>query len=220
MKTWMFGLLPLLAAGCTGDDKEDVVADLGCTETPDELSIEEESPLGFAGRAVTTIAGGDHTATLTWATGDTTELTLSVSYQDGDIRYIDSEPEEPGPGEVAPAISPVCEDRLEVDVVLEAATEDGALAETWDSTLSAYEEQVINLYEELAIDGLTGTLDVASYVTSADYTALSAWISGEITVTGTSGEVAGQASGEDDCGDSEDCSAWAEAVDIGTWSSE
>ena len=206
---------------CTGDKEgNDEVADIGCTETPDELSIEEESPLGFAGRAITTIAGGDHTADVTYSTGDTTSLTLSVLYQDGDIRYIDSEVEEVPDGQVAPAIMPECLDRLEVDVSLEAATDDGALAESWTSTLTAYEEQSIGVYQELDIDALSGTLDVASFVSSSDYEELSAWISAEITVTTMTGEIAGQASGTDECDEGDDCSAWAESVPIATFTGE
>lgn len=216
---WVMALTGLV--GCAGDkDGTDEVADIGCTETPDELSIEEESPLGFAGRAITTIAGGDHTADVTYSTGDTTSLTLSVLYQDGDIRYIDSEVEEVPEGQVAPTIWPECLDRLEVDVALEVATDDGALAEAWTSTLTAYEEQTIGVYQELDIDALSGTLDVESFVTSADYDELSAWLSAEITVTTMTGEIAGQASGTDECDEGDDCSAWAEAVDIATFTGD
>lgn len=218
MKHLFIALLASLGVGCTGDkDTADEGAALGCTETPDELSIEEESPLGFAGRSITTIAGGDHSATLTYATGETAELTVSVAYRDGDIRYIDSEPETSSGG-VAPAIAAECPDRLEVDVSLELATDDGALAEAWEGTLIAYEEQTINFYKELVVGGLTGTLDIPSFVLATDYDDLSAWASGVITVTGTTGEIAGQASGQDDC-EGEDCTAWAESVDIGTWGS-
>lgn len=220
MRAGFIAFMSLALGACTGDKEGNTdVAELGCTETPDELSIEEESPLGFAGRAITTIAGGDHTADLTYSTGDTTGLTLSVTYQDGDIRFIDSEVESVPEGEEAPAIMPECPDRLEVDVRLEASTDDGALAETWESTLFAYEEQSINVYQELDPSALSGTLDVASFVTATDYDTLTAWLSGVITVTDFSGEIAGQASGEEDC-TGDDCAAWAENVSIATFTGE
>ena len=53
MKNLFIALIALPAMGCNLDkDSGTEVAGLSCTETPDELSIEEESPLGFAGRAV------------------------------------------------------------------------------------------------------------------------------------------------------------------------
>ena len=60
MKNLFIALIALPAMGCNLDkDSGTEVAGLSCTETPDELSIEEESPLGFAWRDPATLLSVD-----------------------------------------------------------------------------------------------------------------------------------------------------------------
>ena len=63
------------------------------------------------------------------ATPGETALTVSVASV-GEARFVDSEPAEPPNGQDSPSIYVECNDRVELDVTLAVATDDGMLAES------------------------------------------------------------------------------------------
>jgi hypothetical protein len=112
----------------------------------------------------------------------------------------------------------MCDDRVEVDGVLHFVTDDGAFAETRTTVLAATTESV-GIDETLDLDALAGSFHLPSFVTADDYDAPSAWISVDYLGGRGTGVVEGQASGEDECADADECSAWAESVPVGSWPS-
>lgn len=220
MTRWTLLLGLLTACGDKNDTGSE--ADLGCTEEVEPLSMEEDSPLGFGGRALTTLAGGEHSAPFTYQDGTETTMTVSVSYTGGQIRYVDREVEEGGDG-MEPAIeeaAALCPDTVEVDVALEIETADGAFNEEWESYVYATSADLASFYQEFDPTDLVGTYEIAAALTAAevtDYDELRAWASGTIDLSGTNGALEAQASGTEDCPDEDECAAWAASVPIGSW---
>lgn len=211
-------LVTALMAGCDGGDKDTATEDgLACTEVIEEMSIEEESPLGFAGRAITTLVAGEDVSLLTWADGTTTNVSVKVSYADGDIRYIDREIAEGGAEIALDSGGELCPDSLELDVTVRFETEDGLMDEEWPTPLWAYAPDEAFFLASFDPLDMVGTYDILPAVTSTDYDELSATASGTVNLSGSTGEVSGQASGEDECADGDECTAWAERIEIGSW---
>ncbi len=131
-------------------------------------------------------------------------------------RFVESVAVYPDRGGSMEAIGVVCDNRLEIDGSLTFATGDGAFDETFASVLLATADAV-RVYEELELDGLTGSFDITPFVDTTDYDALSAWLDVRFADGASSGVIEGQASGEDDCSGSDDCSAWATAVPVAAW---
>lgn len=212
-----------LLVGCDGGNKDTAAEDLfSCEETIDDLSLEEASPLGFAGRNVTALTSGAQDALLTWSDGSTTTLTLTPTYVDGGVRFVDREVKTEGTGgEVYDTayVEEMCPDSLEVDMELGFWTEDGAFEETWETVFYAYDAETIRFYHDLDPEDLSGGFDLTAFVTSTDYDELSASVSGIFTASGSEGQLSGQASGEEEC-EGDECTAWAEQIEIGTWETE
>lgn len=197
-----------------------------CEETSTELSFDEVSALGFAPRAILDLAEGSHEATFTYADGATTTLGL-LAYDATAARYVESTP--PEASDTAAGFGDAmwdsgdndpCPDRVEVDMSLDFATADGAFDEVWAMTMSSVDGVTVQIAAELDTD-FAGSYVLEDHVTSTDWDELSAWVDGSIDASGTSGMLSAQASGsDDDCEPGEVCTAWAENVDIGTWSGE
>ena len=152
----LVSLCPLaffLSIACTSGDDDDSAADddtdggdenafSPCDETVQLLNdLEEVSTLLGISAADLLAATGDGfivTATYTEDTsiltqsplGGETELTVTVAYDGGEIREVDSEPVENGA-----EIAGECLDRLELEVALSFVTADGAFTENWPALL-------------------------------------------------------------------------------------
>lgn len=212
----MWRALPLVALlGCPNNGREDLDGP-HCEDTPTAVALDEVTDLGFTAQALLDLATGAHDETFRWARdGSTTPLALAVTYGAGEARFVDSEPVYPEGGE-QPAIGVICDDRVEVDVTVSFATDDGAFTEVLDLALTAVAGDRVEMVESLDPDGLVGTYDMSVDITEPTYDARSLWLRGAFTAEGASGEVSGQVSGEDECsGDT--CSAWASEVAVGTW---
>lgn len=218
--------LSLLTA-CPDNNKDDTGAadDLwSCDETATTLSLDEVSALGFSGQTIVDVASGTHAATFTYVDGSTTGLTLEATTP-GAVRYIEATPPAPDSSATEDLAwdtggGDACPDRVEVDMTLSFVTQDGAFAESWDMTMRSEDGATVSFYAQLDPSGFAGTFDLVDHVTATDWDELSAWVSGSIDATGTSGEISGQASGADECEDGDECSAWAEMVEVGTWAGE
>ncbi len=141
-----------------------------CEETVRVLgSVNEQSSIDglSSGAELLSRAGGGFSLPAQWS-GDTgvlvqsplegeTVLTVSIAYNGGAIREIDSRLVQ-GMDEIAM----VCQSRLEVDVLLTVVTEDGAFDETWDAILFQSvplpdgDEALPMLYVEFDLSQLSG----------------------------------------------------------------
>jgi hypothetical protein len=209
--------LLLFAIACDDGDKEDNTGP-SCKDTEHPIGLDDDTPLGFTARQIADLVTPPYAGVLTWADGATTGLDVVLT-PDGEAWFIDSEVVE-GTGDTQPAIWPICEDRVAISAAFTFNTDDGAFAESWSCRPEATEATSATWSHPLDLDALEGTFDLVPFVESTDYDELRAWIDGVVTAPGSStGVIAGQASGEEDCDPGDTCVAWAENVDVGTWGS-
>lgn len=214
------GLCALALVACKPEKNTgDTGADLSCSEDVTQLSVEQDSPLGFAARDINTLTSGDHDATLTWAQGGTTGLRVRATYADGDIRYIERALEGGGDAELTDTAGAdeLCPDTLEIDIDLTLETDDGALDEKWAATLVATAADSAAFSYTFDPLDLNGTYDVATDLDVTDYDTLEGVAAGTIDLSGTTGTLSGQASGQEDCPEGDECSAWSSRFEIGSW---
>jgi hypothetical protein len=166
----------LLATGCGSDDDdgnqeayshcEDTATILGDAGVVSDL-------LGLSADDLLAAAGGGFQVTAVWATetailtqsplGGETEATVTIAYEGGEVREIDSQPIE-GENEIAMD----CRPRLEVEVTITVATADAALDETWEAVLSrsvSYEtdeELPLMLMADFDPGGLNGDYEIVA----------------------------------------------------------
>lgn len=154
-------ILALLAsAPACGDDDDDDSSDDGgdggdddadddenayqmCDETTTTLSGSDavSALVGVSADEVLDATGGGFSVTATWSAdtslltqsplGGETQLTVTFFYDGGEIREVESVPNDGGGQEIAMD----CLHRLEIDVTVGIETADGAFVETWPATL-------------------------------------------------------------------------------------
>ncbi len=210
----MRAFLPLvLLSGCGLLDKP---ADEGphCEDTRTPIAFDEATPLGFTADEVLALVPMDESSVLLYSDGTSTDLQLGFAPAEG-AYFVDSEAVYPEGGEQMD-IAVICEDRVEIEGMFAFATADGAFAESFASVLSATAERV-SIRQEIDLDNLNGTFDLVPFVDAEDYDTLKAWIDVSYSEGASSGAVSGQASGQEECADGEECTAWAENVDVATW---
>lgn len=210
-------LLALLAlTGCFINDKDSGDTGLldssgpSCEDTPTAIDLDEATALGVSGQDLLDLAGAVPETELYWVDGGAvTGLSIGVSYA-GEARWVISE-EVPctGPGD-CPAIAVICDDRLEVDVAVTFATDDGAFDETWAATLSSTDGQTATFSAAIDPDALGGTWTPES-LDPDQYDSFSVSASGRFDEGGPSGAISAQGTGTD--GDV----AWAENIEIARW---
>jgi len=167
-------LLPLCwtAAGCdpfgepgTGD----LQSSGGCVEEVTVLAgVDAASPLGFSASEVLSVAVGERTSSMAWGEGladggvtvkfgpesGAAELSVTVAYAGGEVRYVKSTPEESGwDGGYAD-----CHDRLEVDAEVSVKSSGGALDESFTAALRASTPRISTLTREIKHEELGGSL--------------------------------------------------------------
>ena len=207
-------LFALLLAGCPS--KEEADSGPTCEDTPTTITADEATSLGFTITEVLAALPAGESTEFAYADGTTTPL--EVAFVPGTAyRFVDSEAVYPEG--MTTDIGILCEDRLEVDGTLHFATEDGAFAEDFAVTLTATTVDEARIWQELDLDGLTGTFDIVPFVDATDYDELKAWISAVYAGGVSTGSVEGQASGAEECDPGDTCTAWAENVSVGTWPS-
>lgn len=128
-----------------GDDDNDENAYQMCDETSTALEGSDavSTLVGVSADDVLEATGGGFVVTATWSDdtslltqsplGGETQLTVTIAYEGGVIREVESVPNEDGGG--GPEIAMDCRHRLEIDVTLGVETADGAFAESWPATL-------------------------------------------------------------------------------------
>ncbi len=127
-----------------GDDGGDENAYDVCDETTTTLdgAGDVSALVGVSADDVLTVTGGGFVVPATWSAdtslltqsplGGETQLTVTIDFEGGEIREIESVPNEDGGQEIAMD----CLHRLEIDVTLGVETDDGAFAESWPATLT------------------------------------------------------------------------------------
>ncbi len=134
----MHAFLLLLATGCGILDGKDDAWAPHCEATRTPLDPAEVSPLGFSADDLLTSIGTSATATLAWTdSGATTGLSVDLS-PGSDVFFVDLE-EAPMPDDAGAVldIAVICDDYLELDAGLSLSTDDGLLADDFDTTLTA-----------------------------------------------------------------------------------
>lgn len=189
--TLLFGLVPALLfslAACDKNQGEDTLG--GCDDASSPIAGDESSPLGFAPSELLDNVAKTYEDTMVWEDGTTTALTLTVTYTDGDMFFVDSEPSQDTNGTDLAAI---CDDRLEIGVTVEFQTADGAFDESWDLKLISLVSNEASINQELDLDGLSGSYSLRA-LNPADYDEVKAWVTATLTSDGSQGEVSEQGS--------------------------
>ena len=130
---------------------EKMVDEPYCDNSPEIISGDEITSLSFSTESVLQAISGQWECDLTWnGAGEiaevtpsegTTEVSMSLSYEGGEIRDIVSVKKG---GHKYDRLS--CSNRLEISSVLEMRSSDGALAEAWDvqaGMLAKYEMSIV-----------------------------------------------------------------------------
>ncbi|MCP4445118.1 MAG: hypothetical protein GY811_07215 [Myxococcales bacterium] len=163
-----------------------------------ELDPSEESPLGFAAEQVLTRVIGQHLVPLRWSNGESTELTAEFTLV-GSLKFHDREWIDTSTGDAAEPTLEIergdCLDIIEVEMQMNAATDDGRLAESWSVLVQTTSADSTSISH--AIDGLDGTLDIASFAPEAPYDALTAYLEARFESDGLVGSVSGQSESSD-----------------------
>ncbi len=170
-------LLSSAATGCVAEpeplDFDGEANGSSCVDTPTVLSsVDEVSPLGFAAADVLSFAVGEHESPLFWRAhtsedmvevgpenGEST-LSVSVTHDGGEIRFIDSEPAD-GEGGLEGEFSN-CPDRIEIDVMAQIGSGSGALAESLPVTLTATHELLAHFSAAIEPEDMAGSMTVTS----------------------------------------------------------
>jgi hypothetical protein len=102
------------------------------------LDPTDESPLGFSAIDTLTAIGETQSGMLTWASGVTTGVTVTVSPDDGPVEYLDREWRSDNDADVQPVGDPGdCTDVVAIPLALGFKTVDGAFDEVWRAELLA-----------------------------------------------------------------------------------
>jgi hypothetical protein len=136
-----------------------------CIATEHPMGFEEETPLGFSARDAVDGVAGPHATQLEWLepvephlievepAGEIVDLTLDVSYEGGEVLYIDLEP-----NPESDATPERCEPLLLVDVVVGFTTSDGRFAEHIDTKLHLRSLDFVQfLLRKFNLDAMNGT---------------------------------------------------------------
>lgn len=202
-------LLPLLVA-CHPGPADTVYP--RCVNTPTDLAADAVSAGGFSAVDILAFTTGARAETLTWDHGSTTPLSLEVVADGTGTRWIDSVADYTG---VSIDIGIECTSRLEIPATLDFATEDGAFAEAFDTTLTAAVADAATIDVDLVAASLAGTFDPADWPTE-DYDTLDMHLVAWFTPAGDSGTISGSAEKDEGC-DGDTCSASSEQLEVATW---
>ena len=202
--------LLLAALACTDDAESDLSP--ACDETATELALDEESPLGFTAQSLLDTLPISSTHPFDYDNGDSTSITLAVTPSDS-ATYVDSEPAE---NESGNDIYVICEDRLEVAAGVYFDTYDGVFQENVSVALVLTDGRIDGL-AALDLGAMGGSFDIDDFTEEQDWDEARASIEFQYVDGSGSGRIYGDVSGEDDCEDDDNCSAWDALVPVGSW---
>lgn len=161
----------------SGDDDDNQEAANSCDETVTLLAEvgELSELLGISAQDVLDLTGGGFAVTALYSSdtsiltqnplGGQTDLTVTIAYDGGEIRQVESVPVDDGTGA---EIEVDCRNRLEIDVTISVTTADGAFDETWSSVLVQTRDaggagfEVPTLANEFDPTSLQGSFEIVS----------------------------------------------------------
>ena len=109
-----------------------------CEETVELFDIKQETPLGFSGLDLFTMASGINAVKIDYGYKQAPTVgTLAFTQTTSLARYIRSKAVYPSPGF---EIGIICRDRVELDINLAFMTQDGAFRDSWDTTLRSQDQ--------------------------------------------------------------------------------
>src|SRR5262245_40108979 len=171
---------------------------LGCLPTKTlDLGLDEPSPLGFSAAEVLAGVGQSHSVPLAWAKGGSTDLTVSLQYMGGAVRYLDREWKDDGSGMEIERED--CPDVVEIASTLSFATLDGAFAESWPIKALAPTLQSASVSMIIQVDALQGSYQVTE-VDPATFDEVRVFLDTELAADSVQGTILGQGSKCDGAG--------------------
>jgi hypothetical protein len=186
-----------------------------CAETRTPLQLDEASPIGVVPADVLARVPAEESSPLAYENGEATELSLAFSPATS-AEFVDLEAVYPEGGETID-IAVICDDYVAIATDLAFVTADGRFDEDLSGEIQASAESLGAMWIEFALDAMNGSFDIADFTDVTDYddARLHAAIAFHDGAP-TSGEIAGDVSGEDEC-TGDECSAWDVGVPVGTW---
>lgn len=130
-----------LAFACGEDDDTGNKGDEAwmpyCESVSTDLAMDEVSPLGFSGADLGAALAAKYTAPLTWGSGGSSDLLITLGL-DGPVQFVDlSEAVPPEGTEHIADIAVVCDDYLRIGGAATLSSADGLLAESLSVEFSA-----------------------------------------------------------------------------------
>jgi hypothetical protein len=191
---WMLGVVACDPSGKSSDSEANQMSasdsdgesgdapPSGCVFTPTVLaSVDDVGITSLSASDVLAEAEGTFVGRIAWldeeplrwaGSTEPSDLTITVSYDGGEIRSIDAELLE------CPNLNGcACEDRLEVDVTWRIVSADGVLDETWVAPVlhepqSWTMSKPIGMIRDMPFDAIEGSLSEASFVTEGELESL------------------------------------------------
>lgn len=160
--------LVLLGAACEEPANLDAHGGYECVEEVTVLAgVEVVSELGFSAADVLASAAGSRTASMTWSKGiddgpitielgpeqGEAQLVVDIAHAGGEVRYIKSTLD----GDGADFSNGQCNDRLEIDVVVDVNSSGGGFAESFTAPLRATTRGIATLRHAIDLADLAGT---------------------------------------------------------------
>jgi hypothetical protein len=209
----------LVVVGCFDKGRQDLANGPHCEDSPAVVTLEEITELGFTGADMLALAQGEHLETLSWAAdGSTSPVLVTVTYSEGEVRFVDSEAVYPDTG-MTIGIGIECSDRVELDATIAISTEDGALAESYELTLASGDGTSVSARSSFDHEAMQGSYTF-SLMDPSEYDSVTHSLSFLFDEAGSSGEFSAQAEGCDDDCDGDECTCWASMDTIATWPAE
>jgi hypothetical protein len=160
-----------------------------------EVGMTQATAAGFTAEQVLFVALGSHTPTLSWEDGSTTDLTLEVAYDGGDIVVREYDLEE-------------CAPTVELEIELVMVTADGQFDEAGTALLTGESQGFSSLSFKLDESELSGNYQVSSEVAEQAET-LTIEVVGSFSDT-SAGIVSVTAEYQDDTIEIFDIASWTE----------
>ncbi len=210
-------LLLLTGPGCGTNEGQATLDGGGCEETITTLGVDEVSALGFSAEEILLLAEKTHEETLAYVSGDTTDLTITIARDDGEIRFVDSEPKVDDTDGDLELAAPYCQDRLEIDAGMDFVTADGQFAEHFDVTLRATNADEATVSVRLDPSSLAGGFVVEVPEGAEGYDEVEMSVDASFDQAGSDGRISVQFSGSEEDSSTGEGVAWATSVVVGEW---